>query len=206
MDAKAKIIEATINLIKEKNGDIKLVTTREIVKNAGVSVALINYHCQSKKNLIDICVKQIVSNVIAQSKPNMEGLSPMEKLKRSVKIPVDFLMENPEIAKKINRNISTISKEILKHRKLKPRNTFNADSICIHLKECRRCTKKCKRYQEPSCSRRDRNIGACNCCPNISKCKLDKYFYYANKAKLEVVEELSTTQRQEGGFGSTGVK
>lgn len=26
------------------------------------------------------------------------------------------------------------------------------------------------------------------------------------KAKLEVVEELSTTQRQEGGFGSTGVK
>lgn len=99
MDAKAKIIEATINLIKEKNGDITLVTTREIVKNAGVSVALINYHFQSKKNLIDICVKQIVSNVIAQSKPNMEGLSPMEKLKRSVKIPVDFLMENPEIAK-----------------------------------------------------------------------------------------------------------
>lgn len=49
--------------------------------------------------MIDICVKQIVSNVIAQSKPNMEGLSPMEKLKRSVKIPVDFLMENPEIAK-----------------------------------------------------------------------------------------------------------
>ena len=46
MDAKAKIIEATINLIKEKNGDIKLVTTREIVKNAGVSVALINYHFQ----------------------------------------------------------------------------------------------------------------------------------------------------------------
>ena len=26
------------------------------------------------------------------------------------------------------------------------------------------------------------------------------------KAKLEVVEELSTTQRQEGGFGSTGIK
>ncbi len=26
------------------------------------------------------------------------------------------------------------------------------------------------------------------------------------KAKLEVVKELSTTQRQEGGFGSTGIK
>ena len=91
-------------------------------------------------------------------------------------------MSKTQIAKKINRNISTVSKEIIKHRKLKPRNTFNADSICIHLKECRKCIKKCERYQEPSCSRRDRNIGACNSCPNISKCKLDKYFYYANKA------------------------
>jgi AcrR family transcriptional regulator len=99
MDVKARIIEATIDLIKKKNGDVKLVTTREIVKNAGVSVALINYHFQSKKNLIDICVKQIISNVINQSNPNMEELSPIEKLKHSVKIPVDFLMENPEISK-----------------------------------------------------------------------------------------------------------
>ena len=87
-----------------------------------------------------------------------------------------------EIAKKINRSSSTVAKEILKHRKLKPRNTFNMDSICIHLKECRRCIKKCDRYLEPSCIRRDRNIGACNSCPDIKNCKLDKYFYYATKA------------------------
>lgn len=99
MDAKTKLIDATIDLIKEKNGDVKLVTTREIVKHAGVSVALINYHFQSKKNLIDICVKQMIDNVIARSKPDMDGLSPIEKLKRSVKIPVDFLTENPEISK-----------------------------------------------------------------------------------------------------------
>ena len=102
--------------------------------------------------------------------------------RKNIELGIIDGLSKTQIAKKINRNISTVSKEILKHRKLKPRNTFNADSICIHLKECRRCTKKCKRYQEPSCSRRDRNIGACNCCPNISKCKLDKYFYYANKA------------------------
>ena len=102
--------------------------------------------------------------------------------RKNIELGIVEGLSKTQIAKKINRNISTISKEIIKHRKLKPRNTFNADSICIHLKECRRCIKKCKRYQEPSCSRRDRNIGACNCCPNISKCKLDKYFYYANKA------------------------
>ena len=69
-----------------------------------------------------------------------------------------------------------------KHRKLKHRNTFNADSICIHLKESRRCIKKCEKYQEPSCLYRDRTIGACNNCDDIKKCKLDKYFYYASKA------------------------
>ncbi len=87
-----------------------------------------------------------------------------------------------QIAKKINRSPVTVSNEIVKHRKLKPRNTFNMDSIFIHLKECRRCVKKCERYQEPSCKRRYRNIGACNNCPDIKTCKLDKYFYYANKA------------------------
>ena len=60
-----------------------------------------------------------------------------------------------QIAKKINRSPVTVSNEIIKHRKIKPRNTFNMDSICIHLKECHRC---------------------------IKKCKLDKYFYYATKA------------------------
>lgn len=87
-----------------------------------------------------------------------------------------------QIAKKINRNPSTVAKEISKHRKLKPRNIFNADSICIHLKECHRCISKCKKYQEPSCSRRNRNTGACNNCPRIDKCNLDKYLYYASKA------------------------
>lgn len=86
------------------------------------------------------------------------------------------------IARKINRSPATIANEITKHRRLKQRNIFNANSICIHLSECKRCIRKCERYQEPSCKRRDRNIGACNCCPNIKSCNLDKYFYYANKA------------------------
>lgn len=99
MAIKEKLIEATIDLIKEKNGDIDKITIRDIAKKADVGVGLINYHFQNKKNLIDICIKQIISEVIAQSKPDIAELSPMEKLKYSVKIPIDFLMNNPEISK-----------------------------------------------------------------------------------------------------------
>lgn len=99
MNIKDKIIGVTIDLIKEKDGDIDKITIREIAQRSNIGVGLINYHFQSKNNLIDLCVQKIISNVISQSKPDTQGLSPMEKLKRSVKIPIDFLMENPEISR-----------------------------------------------------------------------------------------------------------
>lgn len=99
MEIKEKIISVTISLIKETNGSTDKITIREIAKRAGVGVGLVNYHFQSKKNLVDICVRQIINEVIAQSKPDMKDLPPLEKLKRSVKIPVDFIMDNPEISK-----------------------------------------------------------------------------------------------------------
>jgi len=99
MTVKEKLIEVTIDLIKETDGEVDKITIRDIAKRAGVGIGLINYHFQSKKNLLDICVQKIISGVIAQSNPDMAQLSPMERLKRSVKIPIDFLMDNPEISK-----------------------------------------------------------------------------------------------------------
>lgn len=99
MQIKDKIINTTIGLIKKCNGNIDKVTIREIALKAEIGVGLINYHFQSKKNLIDLCVRQIISDVISQSRPNTNGLTPMEKLKLSVKIPIDFILENPEISK-----------------------------------------------------------------------------------------------------------
>lgn len=87
-----------------------------------------------------------------------------------------------EIAETLGKDPSTIGKEIKKRRKIKPRNTFNHRSICKHLKECKKCFEECERYEEITCSRRDRTVGVCNLCPNISKCHLDKYFYYAKQA------------------------
>ncbi len=99
MDVKEKLLEVTMNLRKEKEENFNLITIREIAKRAEVGVGLINYRFQSKKNLIDVCVQKIVSGVIAESKPDMENRTPMEKWKRSVKIPMDFLMSNPEISR-----------------------------------------------------------------------------------------------------------
>ena len=96
-----------------------------------------------------------------------------------------------EIAKMIGKDPTTIGKEIKKRRVLKARNTFNRDSICIHLKECKKCYSKCERYEEPKCLRRDKFVGVCNLCPESKNCILDKYFYYANKAHESYLYTLS---------------
>ncbi len=94
------------------------------------------------------------------------------------------------IARTIGKDPTTVAKEIRKHRVLKKRNTFNQSSICIHIKQCGRCINKCKNYEEPKCNKRDRSPGACNGCPNLQKCHLDKYFYYAKRANQEYKEDL----------------
>ena len=91
-------------------------------------------------------------------------------------------LSRTEIAKNINKDISTVAKEIKNRRKLKPRNPFNNPITCTKFKECRICHGKCSEYEEIKCTRRDRKVGVCNLCPNISKCRLDKYFYYAKQA------------------------
>ena len=91
-------------------------------------------------------------------------------------------LSRTEIAKNINKDISTVAKEIKNRRKLKPRNPFNNPITCTKFKKCRICHGKCSEYEEIKCTRRDRKVGVCNLCPNISKCRLDKYFYYSKQA------------------------
>ena len=98
------------------------------------------------------------------------------------------------IAKLINKNISTIAKEIKLHRKLKTRNPFNNPITCTHFKKCGICHGKCSEYDEIKCSRRDRKVGVCNLCPKINTCKLDKYFYHAKKAHEEYLYTLKDSR------------
>jgi AcrR family transcriptional regulator len=100
-EVKERIIEATIALMTDGNGDVSEVNTRAIAEKAGVGVGLINYHFQTKENLIEICVERIISKVISAFTPSS---SPQERkslapLKRSAKAVFDFLMDNPAIAR-----------------------------------------------------------------------------------------------------------
>lgn len=88
-----------------------------------------------------------------------------------------------EIVKELNKGQSTIGKEIKKNRKYKYSLVDTPPWNCKFFKDCMVCTSKCIHFEEISCSRKERFVGACNCCPNIKKCKLSKYFYYANVAQ-----------------------
>ena len=63
-DIKEKIINTTISLIQHSDGLVENITVRDIAQKANVAVGLINYHFDSKKNLIEMCVQRIISHVM----------------------------------------------------------------------------------------------------------------------------------------------
>lgn len=98
--AKEKIIEVTIDLIQNANGEIHKVTTRAIAKRAGIGVGLVNYHFESKNKLIEICVQRIISDVIKSFKPNLnKELDSISRIKKVTKMVADFLIQNPSVSK-----------------------------------------------------------------------------------------------------------
>jgi hypothetical protein len=112
-----------------------------------------------------------------------------KKLSLSQRIKIEEMLNERcrkfEIANELNKSQSTISREINKHRMLKPYGIFKNDNSynCKYFINCKVCTGKCKIYQPIPCKERDRNIGACNNCPKLKSCRLDKYFYNAENAQ-----------------------
>lgn len=97
------------------------------------------------------------------------------------------------IARTIGKDATTVAKEIRKHRKLKPRNTFNRPVVCAKSATCTKkkpCVRKCELHEEPKCNRRDKSPGACNKCSTWSKCHFDKYVYDAESAHKEYQIDL----------------
>ncbi|PJI09227.1 MULTISPECIES: TetR/AcrR family transcriptional regulator [Clostridium] len=98
--AKEKIIEVTIDLIQNANGEIHKITTRAIAKQAGIGVGLVNYHFESKNKLIEICVQRIISDVIRSFKPKINNeLDSIDRIKKVTKMVADFLIQNPSVSK-----------------------------------------------------------------------------------------------------------
>lgn len=97
-----------------------------------------------------------------------------------------------DIGRTIGKDATTVAKEIRKHRKLKPRNTFNRPVLCAKRQQCstKPCVAPCPEFEEPKCTRRDKSPGACNKCSKMGKCYMDHYYYSAVQADEEYHRDL----------------
>lgn len=112
--------------------------------------------------------------------------------RKIIQVGIENGSTKSSIAQTIAKDPTTVAKEIRKHRKLKPRNTFNSPFICAFSSKCRKaCISKCERFQEPKCNRRDKSPGACNKCSKGSNCRFDRYIYNAIEADNEYRRDLA---------------
>lgn len=99
---KDEIIEATIGLIEEKGSNPDDITISEICARVGIGVGLVNYHFQTKDNLIRQCVRKLISDVIQN--PNrvfsmVKEDTPKAKLRALLKMNCKYLVENENISR-----------------------------------------------------------------------------------------------------------
>ncbi|MHB8061234.1 MAG: TetR/AcrR family transcriptional regulator [Ruminiclostridium sp.] len=100
LDVKETIIQTATELIVNSEGKVGSITTRAIAEKAGVGIGLINYHFQTKDNLVEICVQRIIEKVITDFKPVVDtNLNCIDKLKMVVKLVMDFLTSNPSVSR-----------------------------------------------------------------------------------------------------------
>lgn len=100
IDTKELIINETIKLIKDKK-DADKISMRSIAKNADIAVSVINYHFQTKANLIDKAVQTYVRNVIKNSNQRHSSmdLKPEQRIRSGINSAANFLAENPGISR-----------------------------------------------------------------------------------------------------------
>lgn len=99
------IISATTELIEQSNGNINAITARAIADKSNVALGLINYHFESKENLITVCIQRIINKVLMNFAPDKidynqdDGLTDKERLISFAQQTYDFLFENYSIIK-----------------------------------------------------------------------------------------------------------
>jgi AcrR family transcriptional regulator len=99
---KNEIIEATIKLIEEKGSNPADITIGEICDRVGVGVGLVNYHFQTKDNLIRQCVRRIIEDTIQNTDGKRLVLNEpthKAKLRALLKINCEYLVKNKNISR-----------------------------------------------------------------------------------------------------------
>lgn len=102
MDNKEIIINATIDLINEKGGQMDCITVRKICKKANVGLGLVNYHFGNKDKLLELCVERIVNGIVDNFnsiREKTEKLNAFEKLEYLGNMTFTFLFEHYAVSK-----------------------------------------------------------------------------------------------------------
>lgn len=92
-NAKDRIIKATMDILDEV-GEPEKITIRQIAERANVGVGLINYHFQTKENLLYKAVSETMSimAVELQKLNNHKDEEPVQRLKTMLKELCDFTL------------------------------------------------------------------------------------------------------------------
>lgn len=108
-----------------------------------------------------------------------------------------------QIGKNINKDCTTISKEVRKHVSYKNSGAIGRPfQDCVHRRNCEfrekgiRCNQSnCEHYKKEVCSRLSKPPYVCNGCHNKNKCTLTKKIYEAEIALREYQETLTETRQ-----------
>lgn len=120
-----------------------------------------------------------------------------------------------EIAERLGKDASTISKEVQKHRIIKYRGGMSIQTDCKLASTCQkqhmcmksncdfvcvtcsrhRCDTRCADYVPTSCAKQERAPYVCNGCERRQFCRLSKYYYRAKYADDTYTVMLSETRK-----------
>lgn len=100
-DAKERLIDVTINMIC-KGKKPSEITVKDITETAELGNGMVNYHFQSKDNLIRLAVKKVMNcatNKLGEKMKANDNEPPIERLTIILKEVVNFIADNSEISK-----------------------------------------------------------------------------------------------------------
>lgn len=101
-----------------------------------------------------------------------------------------------EIAKEIGKTQSSISREINSHKMFQMHSDYSNNYYsCVYFETCKKCDHRCHYFKAIVCKDRDKFYGACNNCPKVKGCKLDKFFYRAGLAEKNYRFNLSESRK-----------
>lgn len=99
--SKQRMVEATIQFICQGKKPSE-ITVAEITEKAGVGNGMVNYHFQSKDNLMRAAVKKVMEcakKTLSDKVKTYEAESPKERMVIILKEAMDVVAQNPEICK-----------------------------------------------------------------------------------------------------------